>query len=171
RLALLAEATFNATDAKTAVGVLRYCPREVAVVIDSTRAGRTAQACAGVGGDVPIVASVEAAAARGADSLLIGVAPQGGDLPAPWRAAVRDALARGWDVFSGLHAFLADDPEFAALARRTGAAIHDVRRPPAERSVAAGRAAGVDATVVRTVGSDCNVGKMTAALEIVRALE
>jgi D-glutamate N-acetyltransferase len=171
RLALLAEASFNATDAKSAVGVLRYRPREVAAVIDATRAGRTAQSCAGVGGDVPVVASVEAAAARGADSLLIGVAPQGGELPAAWRAAVADALARGWDVFSGLHAFLADDPEFAAAAARTGAVIHDVRRPPAERRVAAGRALAVDATVVLTVGSDCNVGKMTAALELVRALE
>lgn len=170
RLAILAEGAFEPLGAKTAVGVLRYRPGEVAAVVDSTRAGRTAAECVGCGGAVPVVASVAAAAAHGADSLLIGIAPQGGTLPPPWRAAVLDALARGWDVLSGLHAFLADDAEFAAAAARGGGALLDVRRPPAERPVAAGRAAEVPALVVLTVGTDCNVGKMTAALEIAGAL-
>jgi uncharacterized NAD-dependent epimerase/dehydratase family protein len=170
RLALLAEGHFVPGEAKTAVGVLRYRPDEVVAVLDRARAGRTAQECVGVGGDVPVLAGVEEAAARGADSLLIGIAPQGGLLPEEWRAIVRAALSRGWDVLSGLHSFLGDDPEFAALARRHGATIHDVRRPPAEKRVAAARAARLDALVVLTVGSDCNVGKMTAALEIRDAL-
>jgi uncharacterized NAD-dependent epimerase/dehydratase family protein len=170
RLALLAEGRFTPPDAKTAVGVLRYRPEEVAAVIDSTRAGRTAAECAGVGGAIPVVADVAGAAAAGADSLLIGVAPQGGELPAPWRALVREALERGWDVLSGLHVFLADDPELADAAARGGARLLDARRPPPRRPVAAGRAAALEATVVLTVGSDCNVGKMTAAVEIARAL-
>lgn len=171
RLALLAEASFTPTDAKTAVGVLRYRPEEVVAVIDSTRAGQTAQACAGVGGDIPVVRDVAEAASRGADALLIGVAPQGGGLPDAWRSLVRDAVARGWDVLSGLHTFLADDAELAALAATSGARFHDARRPPPELPVAAGRAVAVDALVALTVGTDCNVGKMTAALEIVNALK
>src|SRR5215471_4336642 len=86
RLALLAEGSFTPLDGKTAVGVLRYRPDEVAAVIDSTRAGRTAEACVGVGGAIPVVKDVAAAAALGADSLLIGIAPQGGGLPDAWRA-------------------------------------------------------------------------------------
>lgn len=170
RLALLAEGSFTPTDAKTAVGVLRYRPREVAAVIDSTRAGLDAAACVGVGEGVPVVADVAAAARAGADALVIGVAPQGGALPDAWREWVSDALARGWDVYSGLHEFLGDDPVLAAAARASGGRIHDVRRPPAERRIAAARAAVLDATVVLTVGSDCNVGKMTTALELVAAL-
>lgn len=170
RLALLAEARFNPFEAKTAVGVLRYRPDQVAAVIDSTRAGRTAGECVGVGGAIPVVADVAAAAARGADSLAIGIAPQGGGLPDAWRARVREALERGWDVLSGLHVFLADDPELAAVAARHGARILDLRRPPARRTVAAARAAELDALVVLTVGSDCNVGKMTAALELTQEL-
>ena len=171
RLALMAEGRFTPLDAKTAVGVLRYRAAEVAAVIDSTRAGRTCVACVGVGGAVPVVANLEGAAALGADSLLIGVAPQGGELPPAWRATVRSALERGWDVLSGLHAFLGDDAEFATLAADGHGHIVDVRRPPAARRIGAGRAAQLKATVVLTVGSDCNVGKMTAALELVRALE
>ncbi|MCC6349169.1 MAG: DUF1611 domain-containing protein [Candidatus Eisenbacteria bacterium] len=166
RIALLAEGHFAPMDAKTAVGVLRYRPDEVVCVIDSTRAGRTAAECVGVGGDRPVVADVESAAARGADTLLVGIAPQGGGLPDDWRSPIASALARGWDVLAGLHAFLGDDPEFAALAAANGARILDVRRPPARRPIAARRATRCGALVVLTVGSDCNVGKMTAALEV-----
>jgi uncharacterized NAD-dependent epimerase/dehydratase family protein len=171
RLALLADGRFTPADAKTAVGVLRYRPEEVAAVIDSSRAGRTAAECAGVGGLIPVVKDVAAAARVGADSLLVGVAPQGGELPPAWRGSVLEALERGWDVLSGLHAFLGDDPEFAAAAARGGARLVDARRPPPGRPVAAGRAAAVAATVTLTVGSDCNVGKMTASIELARALQ
>jgi uncharacterized NAD-dependent epimerase/dehydratase family protein len=171
RLAVLAEGCFTPEDAKTAVGVLRYRPDQVVAVIDSTRAGSTAAACVGVGAGTPVVSGIEAAAALGADGLLLGIAPQGGGLPAAWRLLVRGALERGWDVLSGLHQFLADDPELAALARDHRAAILDVRRPPQERRVGIGAAADSDALIVLTVGSDCNVGKMTAALEIRRRLE
>lgn len=171
RLVLLAEGLFTPLDAKTAVGVLRYRAADVAAVLDTTRSGRTAESCVGVGGAIPVVGSLEAAAAAGGDSLLIGVAPQGGALPPAWRATVREALARGWDVLSGLHVFLSDDPDLAALAAAHRARIVDVRRPPAERAVGAGRASRAGAVVALTVGSDCNVGKMTASLEIVSALE
>ena len=170
RLAVLAEGSFTPLDGKTAVGVLRYRSDEVAAVIDSTRAGRSCEACVGIGGAIPVVSDVAAAASLGADALLIGIAPQGGELPATWRAIVRDALGRGWDVLSGLHVFLADDPELAALARERGGMLLDVRRTPARRPIATARAAQVDALVVLTVGSDCNVGKMTAALELRREL-
>ncbi len=170
KLVLLAEGRFEPNDAKSAVGVLRYRPERVCAVLDSTRAGARAGDLVGVGGDVPVVASLDHAAPLGAGALLIGIAPQGGGLPEAWRAVIRDALGRGWDVWSGLHEFLADDPEFAALASARGAALHDVRRAPADRPIAAARAARVDAQVVLTIGTDCNVGKMTAALEIERAL-
>src|SRR5258706_16320006 len=96
RVAILAEARFAPLDARAAVGILRYRAEEVAAVVDSTRAGRTANDCVGVGGDVQVVATLDQAASRGADTLLIGVAPQGGELPAGWRAPVLDAIARGW---------------------------------------------------------------------------
>jgi hypothetical protein len=132
RLVLLAEAHFNAVDAKTAVGLLRYRPDEVVAVIDSARAGRTAAECVGVGGGVPVVADVAAAAALGADSLLIGIAPQGGGLPPAWRTPLREALERGWDVFSGLHTFPPTIPSWR-YSPRVSAHSCDVRRFPPGR--------------------------------------
>jgi uncharacterized NAD-dependent epimerase/dehydratase family protein len=166
RIAVMAEGSFTPMDAKTALGVIRYRSDEVVAVIDSARAGRTSDDCVGVGGDIPVVAGLEAAAAYDPDSLLLGIAPQGGGLPESWRRVVAEALLRGWDVLSGLHVFLADDPELAALAHAKGCTIHDVRRPPAVRAIAARRAASCDALIVLTVGTDCNVGKMTTALEL-----
>jgi uncharacterized NAD-dependent epimerase/dehydratase family protein len=143
----------------------------VVAVLDSTRAGRTAHECVGVGGDLPVVGDLDDAHRLGAEALLVGIAPQGGELPAPFRAVVLGALERGWDVFSGLHVFLGDDPELAERARARGATLWDVRRPPVRRPVAAARAARLEIPVVLTVGSDCNVGKMTAALELRAGLE
>src|SRR5439155_1334331 len=44
------------------------------------------------------------------------------------------------------------------------------RKPPPNLPIADGRAAEVDALVVLAVGSDCNVGKMTAQLQLRDAL-
>ncbi|MGH7703806.1 MAG: DUF1611 domain-containing protein, partial [Gemmatimonadales bacterium] len=73
-------------------------------------------------------------------------------------------------LWSGLHTFLGDDPLLAARARANGVAIHDLRRPPPELPIASGLAKQVEPFVVLTVGTDCNVGKMTSQLEITRQL-
>jgi len=96
------------------------------------------------------------------DALVIGIAPIGGGFEDAWRPDVRTALERGADVYAGLHYFLADDEEFAALAAEHGCELRDVRNPPDDLGVAEGTAGDVDATVVTTVGTDCSVGKMTA---------
>src|SRR5206468_1558527 len=106
----------------------------------------------------------------GATAVLIGIAPMGGRLPAEWRGWLRIAIERGLEIWSGLHTFIGDDPELGALARERGVRIFDARKPPANLPVADGLAAEVDAYVVHTVGSDCNVGKMTAQVELRNAL-
>ena len=171
RIAILAEGHFAPMEAKTAIGLLRYRPEAVVAVLDSEHAGSTTAACVSAGGATPVVATLDEAAALGADTLLIGIAPAGGRLPAAWRPTVERALDRGWRVISGLHTFLGDDVALAARARAHGGSIEDVRRPPAELTVGLARAASVDALVALTVGTDCSVGKMTAALELQRELK
>ena len=171
RLVILAEGQLDFERAKTAAGVIRYAPERVEAVLDSTRAGRTTGEVLGIGGDTPVVAGLDdLPPGAGPDALLVGIAPVGGGLPEEWRPVLREALRRGLDLWSGLHAFLSDDPELAALAREQGAELRDLRRVPEDLPVAAGRARRTEAFRVLTVGSDCATGKMTAALEIRREL-
>jgi uncharacterized NAD-dependent epimerase/dehydratase family protein len=170
RYLVIAEGNFSAATSKTANSAVRYLPDRCLAVFDSTCRAATVQEVLGFGGSIPVVKSIEEGLALGPTALLIGIAPAGGQLPPEWRAWIAAALERGLHVWSGLHTLLGDDPEFARKARERGVTITDARRPPAGLRVSDGRAREVDATVVLTVGSDCNVGKMTAQLEIVRDL-
>ena len=168
RVAILAHEQFP-DRAKTAVGVLRYGDQDVVAVLDRGTAGTTVgDHLPGIGADgVPVVGSVDDAPEF--DALLIGIAPIGGGFEPSWRPDVRAAIERGADVVSGLHYFLRDDEEFAALADEYGAELRDVRRPPGDLTVAEGIARDLDVEVTLTVGTDCSTGKMTTTLELVEA--
>jgi len=170
RLVILAEGQFAPHSGKTAFGVIRYGRDDVVAVIDSTKAGQNVDAFLS-GHDIPIVASLANALAGPTrpDALLIGIAPTGGRLPDAWRTVILAAIDAGLDVLSGLHTFLADDPEFAAAAAARGTSIVDYRRPPERMETAIGRHHGPGKRVILTVGSDCAIGKMSVALELRRA--
>lgn len=167
KLVLLTEGFSEPRRAKTANNLIRYRPDEVACILDSTQAGKTSHDLFGIGGSIPVVASL--AEAPHATGLLIGIAPPGGKIPAAWRATILEALRRGLDVISGLHEFLGDDPEFAAAAKNSGATISDLRKST-EREVARREGLRDDALRILTVGHDCNVGKMVVALEVAEEL-
>jgi uncharacterized NAD-dependent epimerase/dehydratase family protein len=173
RLVILAEGNFGFHHGKTAMGVIRYGTDKIVAVIDSTQAGRNVREWLGDSGryDIPIVDSLNAALGflPRADALLIGIAPTGGRLPDEWRAVILAAIRSGLDILSGLHTFLADDPEFADAARSAGARLVDYRRPPERMETAVGRLHGPGKRVILTVGTDCAIGKMSVALELRRA--
>jgi len=146
---------------KTARGVIRYGSHPVVAVLDSERAGEMYEG-------IPIVGRVADALCFAPTTALVGVAPTGGRLPEKWRVILKHAISQGLDVEAGMHQFLSDDPELAEHARRHGVELHDLRRPPADLSVATGENLTHGARVVLTVGSDCAVGKMSVALELDR---
>ena len=132
RIAILAEGLFAKHNGKTAHGVVRYGTREVVAVIDSTQAGRTAEEvvpfCLR---PVPIVASLGEAIDRGADALLIGVAPTGGKLDESWRAILLEAIAAGLHIEAGLHTQLSDDAELRSAADGAGSSCATCALRPA----------------------------------------
>jgi uncharacterized NAD-dependent epimerase/dehydratase family protein len=146
---------------KTGRGVIRYRPDDVVAVLDSTRAGETDDG-------LPVVASVRDALAFDPTTALVGVATQGGRFPPAWRDLLKDAIASGLDVESGLHEFISDDPELTALAREHHVELRDLRKPPAGLNVPTGANLSHAATTILTVGSDCAIGKMTVSLELDR---
>src|SRR5438552_2472557 len=170
RFLILADGQFEPMTSKTANCCIRYMPERIVGVLDRAHPGITVQQVMGVGGSLPVVGDFERGLGLGATAVLIGIAPMGGRLPAEWRGWLRTALERGLEIWSGLHTFIGDDPELGALARERRVRIFDAGKPPATPPVADGLAAEVDAYVVHTVGSDCNVGKMTAQVELRNAL-
>lgn len=170
---VLAEGRLGVETSKTAASVVRYLPERVAALVDSRFAGRTADEVLGFGGRIPVVATIgEALRASNPspEALLIGIANRGGTLPDAHRPILLEAVDAGLDVWSGLHDRLADDPELAARAASRGVRLVDLRDPPPDLPVGTGLALDTSAFRVLTVGTDCNIGKMTASLEIRRAL-
>lgn len=170
RVAILAEGLFTSMTAKTAIGALRYAPYPIVAVIDSARAGTTADQHVGTGAGIPVVATLDEARARGATVLLIGTAAAGGRIPDTYRPVLAAALGVGLAVWNGLHERVLDDPALRAAAERGGGTVRELREPPRDLPVGGHRVRRGGAKVVLTVGTDAAVGKMTASLEIVAAL-
>lgn len=168
RALILAHDKFAPVSAKTGVCLLRYRRGDIVAVVDRARAGSDAGDVVPEARGVPVVRSVADALKLEPDTLYIGIAPVGGQLPDDWRGDLRTAVERGMTIVSGLHLFLADDLELGPLARQRGAKLVDVRRPPAQRRIATGDARFVEGAVVLTVGTDCSSGKMTASVELHR---
>jgi uncharacterized NAD-dependent epimerase/dehydratase family protein len=168
RLAVLTEGLFDDHHAKTAHGVIRYGTREVVAVVDSSQAGRTAsEVVPFCEKPVPIVATLAEAVDRGAQTMLIGIAPTGGKLDPSLRSLVLEAIDRGLNIEAGLHTILADDPEFGAASERHGVELRDLRLAPPDLGVPRGpngRREGVH--VVHSVGTDVAIGKKAVTVEL-----
>jgi uncharacterized NAD-dependent epimerase/dehydratase family protein len=152
---------------KTAANVVRYRREEVVALLDSTQAGKLSGELLDVG-DAPIVASLSDVPE--ADTLVLGIAPPGGKIPANWRPIILEAIRRKMDVVSGLHDFLNDDPEFASAAEEAGVSLVDIRRNT-EKTIARRIGLRPDCLRVHTVGHDCSIGKMLVSVELTRALQ
>lgn len=167
KILALAEGRFSPLKSKTANGAIAYLPDEVLCVIDSTKAGMTAQQVLGYGGAIPVVRTLQDGLKLNPSHMLIGIAPSGGRLPEAWRDIIRQSIRAGLHILSGLHTILSDDPEFAGLAQKHNVTLTDFRKiTPESEVVAKGSWRQRRAKVVLTVGTDCNIGKMTTLVEV-----
>lgn len=112
--------------------------------------------------------SVEAALAANVQTVIIGVAPVGGQLQDNWLPPLVELARAGVDIASGLHSKLADIPEIVTAAKAGGAKLIDVRVPPPQLPCGLGRRR--TGKRLLTVGTDCAVGKKYSALALHREL-
>jgi len=169
RYVVFAPGAFATRSAKTAHGVIAYSRDLTVAVVDPDHAGKRVRDVVGyLDSDAPIVATVREALTFEPTALLIGIAPPGGQLPPAYRAEIAVAIRARLEIVNGLHAFLGEDAELRALADEHDSRIWDLRLPPAA-PLFSGAAYDVGSRIVLTVGSDCAVGKMTAALELTKA--
>ena len=109
------------------------------------------------------------AKAAGAKTLVIGVANRGGVISKAWKKVLIAALEEGFDLASGLHNLLRDEPDLVAVAEATGRSLHDVRVPEVDYPIANGEPR--KGKRVLAVGTDCSVGKMYTALALDASLK
>lgn len=149
----------NATHAKTAFGIRDWAPE------DCTGQWRLPDCPVSLG--LPDMNANEAAA-TGARSLLIGVAPSGGRIPEHWLPALLQAVEAGLDIVAGMHTHLNSIPVLVEAAQRHGVRLIDVRVPPPNLPIATGLKRSGKRLL--TVGSDCALGKKYTALALALAL-
>jgi uncharacterized NAD-dependent epimerase/dehydratase family protein len=147
------------TDTKTACGLRDWCPDRVL----GEWGLPTAQVSVGLERLSP-----QAAGNRGAGSLVIGVAPVGGQLPREWIPDLLAAIESGMDIVSGMHTRLSTFPELVQAAAARRVRLLDVRHT--DVPIPAGTGVRRSGMRVATVGTDCALGKKYTALALTRAL-
>lgn len=167
QIALLTEGFSTPFYAKTAMSLLKYRPAEMLAIIDKECVGKTAQELFKLGGQVPVVASLDSIPS--CDAIYLGIATPGGKLPETWRPLIKQAIERQVDVVSGLHDFLVDDPEYLALSKISGSQLIDVRRNDFKRTAKC-HLFRPECIRIHSVGNDCSIGKMVTTLEVQQEL-
>jgi uncharacterized NAD-dependent epimerase/dehydratase family protein len=148
------------TYAKTGLGVAQWCPDKCV--------GQLRLPGCRVDAGLPEM-DIAAAAAAGAKSLILGVAPVGGRIKESWVATLQQAARAGIDVVAGMHSRLSAVPGLADAAAAGGARLVDVRVPPSGIPIGSGRKRTGQRLL--TVGTDCAVGKKYTALALARELQ
>jgi uncharacterized NAD-dependent epimerase/dehydratase family protein len=107
------------------------------------------------------------AAARGARSMVIGVANAGGVIPDAWVDPILQALEAGLDIISGMHVRMGEIERLRDAAALLERRLIDVREPPRGIRVATGRPRSGKRLL--TLGTDCALGKKYTALALTKA--
>lgn len=149
------------TDAKTGLGLAEWRP-------EWCLAQWRLQGCT-VDLGLPDKSPTEARAS-GAKTLVIGVAPSGGRIPAHWMPALLAALNAGLNLAAGLHDRLNSYPELVAAAQASGARLFDARQAPAGMTMPVASGERRSGKRVLTVGTDCAIGKKYTALAVEREM-
>ena len=117
--------------------------------------------------DLPVL-TIESAIEKGAKTLVVGVANRGGGISQSWHETLIKAAECGLDIASGLHELLSTVPNLNIIAEKNNVLLHEARIPDGPFLIA--HAKPRSGRRLLTVGTDCSVGKMYAALAIERAM-
>lgn len=101
---------------------------------------------------------------KGAETLVIGIVNAGGVLPDHWVTAIVEAIEKGFDIASGLHAPLQATREIRIAAEKHGVNLHNVRL--SEQKFRTGQGTKRQGLRLLTIGTDCSIGKKYTALAI-----
>lgn len=174
-----ADGAFNTPEGKTAHGLVRFTERyDVVGVIDHIYAGQDAgNILDGNSSGIPVFATLDDAMTglrpeNLPQTLVVGLAPDGGRLPPEAKETLKAALERGMNIDSGLHDFLHKDETLMAIAEKNGCRVRDIRRTPDRDDLHFfnGKIEKVDCLKLAVLGTDSAIGKRTTAWIIVHGI-
>lgn len=167
----------DSDNGKTAHGLIRGTERfNILGVIDPKHAGKDAGVVLdGHHRDIPIFATLSdftKASKEKAKYCIIGVATKGGILPDELRQMLGEAIESGYGIVNGLHDYVSDHIELAALADKKGVEIIDVRKPKKFKDLHfwTGTIKNVHCPKIAVLGTDCALGKRTTSRFLVQAM-
>ena len=173
------EGAFNTPNGKTAHGLVRRTKRyNILSVIDSNHAGNdSGKILDRKPNNIPVFADLSDAVIDSkkrklpATHFVIGIAPDGGKITSSMREAVIEAIKQGLHIDSGLHDFIAEDPEILNLSKKYHIKIRDIRKTPARQELHFfdGRIKEVTSLKIAVLGTDSAIGKRTTAWLLVDA--
>jgi uncharacterized NAD-dependent epimerase/dehydratase family protein len=164
-------------EAKTAHGLIRGTDRfSIEGVIDKLHFGKDAgELLDGRHRHIPVFADLEEAMAAvpGLKYCIIGVATHGGILPKEFLEIIKVAISNKLSVVNGLHQFLSDNAEMAALASENNVELIDIREPKkrSELHFWHGEINKVNVPIIAVLGMDCALGKRTTCRMVKEACE
>lgn len=79
---------------------------------------------------------------------------------------IKEAITLGLDIINPAFNLLNNNPELISLAKEYGVKLIDLRKPKTIGRISTGKILDVKAKVVFVTGTDCGLGKRTAAYEL-----
>jgi Uncharacterized conserved protein len=148
---------------KTVHGVLMHSTVfNTVALIDRNKAGQdTSKICPGVTKKVPIYTRVEDALPHNPKVAILIGDPTEANLP-----EIKQCIRLGLDLINSSFVFLKDFPELVALSADKGTRLIDLRNMKKVWKMADGSILNIKAKVVYVTGTDCGLGKRTAAYEL-----
>ena len=167
----------DTNSAKTAHGLIRGTERfNVMGIIDHKFAGRDAgEVLDKKSRNIPVYGSIEEAIKASKQAVkycVIGIATKGGVIPDVLRTMIKEALENNLSIVNGLHDYVSENEELAAIAKQRGLEIIDVRKPKKFKDLHfwSGKIVDVKCPKVAVLGTDCALGKRTTTRFLVETM-
>jgi uncharacterized NAD-dependent epimerase/dehydratase family protein len=162
---ILTGGLLHTSDAKTAHGLIRKSNRyQIVGLVDAVNAGKDAgELLDGKYRNMPVFENIVDAMHLKPTHCIVGVATTGGIFPLSMLDEIKVAIVNGLSIVNGLHDYLSERPEVAALALKHHVQLIDIRKPKLRQDLHfwTGRIRKLKTAVVAILGTDCSLGKRT----------
>lgn len=167
----------DTSNAKTAHGLIRGTDRfNIVGIIDHKHPGKDAgEILDRKSRNIPVFASIADALQASKEPVkycVIGVATKGGVIPETLRTMIKEALELNLSIVNGLHDYVSEHEELAAIAKQRGLEIIDVRKPKKFKDLHfwSGKIVEAKCPKVAVLGTDCAMGKRTTTRFLVEMM-